>query len=213
MIRRLANDPRPGVAGATKLEKADIAVSCAAGQARDNRATKALGAFSEAADEGPLAALATLVAVAGAWRGDPRLLGTGLRMLAAFALSTSAKSVLKRLLPRTRPHVVMDGGDYRAEPLGEQREHENAFPSGHAARAVAVARAAGREHPGIRPFAWGAAAVVSAVQVPRAAHYVLDVIGGVALGLASEAVVHAAAQRIKEPRRPRSRPLPRRDRR
>ncbi|MFN2473021.1 MAG: phosphatase PAP2 family protein, partial [Sphingomicrobium sp.] len=70
----------------------------------------------------------------------------------------------------------------------------NSFPSGHTAGAVAVARAIGRDYPGIRVPALALAAGIAAVQVPRGKHYVSDVLAGAFIGLAADVAVERFAR-------------------
>ena len=113
-------------------------------------------------------------------------------MLAAELLATQMKSFVKHRVDRSRPHVEEDGGDYRMQPGGDPSPEANSFPSGHTAGAVAVARAFVRDYPDHAPVAYGTAAAVAAIQIPRCKHYPTDLAAGAAIGLAAEAMVHWA---------------------
>ncbi|MFL5336261.1 MAG: phosphatase PAP2 family protein [Geminicoccaceae bacterium] len=111
-------------------------------------------------------------------------------MAASVALATLLKGTVKRALSRTRPNVLLDQGRYRVEPLGPDEGPWHSLPSGHTTGSVALARAVARCWPSIRWPAYVGAAAVGMAQVPRGAHYPSDVLAGVVLGVAAEAVVH-----------------------
>jgi membrane-associated phospholipid phosphatase len=121
---------------------------------------------------------------------DPRLARRGGHLAASVALATLLKGTVKRALSRTRPNVLLDQGRYRVEPLGPDEGPWHSFPSGHTAGSVALARAVARCWPGARWPAYAGAAAVGMAQVPRGAHYPSDVLAGVVVGVAAEAVVH-----------------------
>jgi membrane-associated phospholipid phosphatase len=124
---------------------------------------------------------------------------TGLRMLGGHGIATGIKTVIKRSIDRTRPdHAIRNG--YRAEAGGSDRHELSSFPSGHTAGAVAVAQAIAREAPVAATPVRLLAAAVALVQLPRAKHFVSDVVVGAAIGWAGEraasAVIDALLARI-----------------
>jgi undecaprenyl-diphosphatase len=126
-------------------------------------------------------------ATVGLARRDPRLTRVGMRMFAAHTLATWAKTLIKRSIDRTRPaHALENGYEMRA---GHSRKHElSSFPSGHTAGSLAVTQALARDYPGSRAAGLAATAAVAAIQVPRAKHFVSDVVAGAAIGWAAEQV-------------------------
>ena len=177
------------------IETADARVAAKARPLRTARPVKAAGTLSELADQPPLYAFGLLTFGAGIFLKDARLAKTGARMFAAEWLATAAKSFVKHRVNRVRPRSNRSGGAV----LRTGHSHDSAlssFPSGHSAGAVAVARAVGREYPDQRVAANTIAASVALVQIPRGAHYVSDVVAGTAIGLAAEAVVNAAFDRL-----------------
>ena len=174
-------------------EKADIAVARAASPARHNPTVKALGWISEIADQPPLITLCALSAAAGVLLRRPRLAHTGARMLAGELVATRLKSMVKHRVDRTRPHVLADGGRYRASAGHHDDPALNSFPSGHMAGAVAVARAPARGYPEHAATAYLGAAAIGAIQVPRSRHYPTDVAAGAVIGLVAEALVAAGS--------------------
>lgn len=173
----------------SKIERADLAVADATGKSRDTVAVKALGTLSELADQPQLISICAVTLAAGLLAGNARLARAGARMLAAELLATKLKSFVKHRVDRTRPHVVANGGRYKAKPGSSHASALNSFPSGHTAGAVAVARAFVREYPEHRVAAYVCAAAVAAIQIPRSAHYPTDVTAGGIVGLLAEAAI------------------------
>lgn len=156
---------------------------------RKDPLVKALGKAAEVGDQPPMIALSGATIAFGFFRGDARMTRAGLRMLAAHALATGIKTIIKRSIDRTRPDEAIDNGGHEMKK-GKSKRHElSSFPSGHTAGAVAVARAAVRDYPGIAVPAYTAAAAVAAIQIPRCKHFVTDIAVGAAIGLAAEALV------------------------
>ncbi|GGD63360.1 phosphatase PAP2 family protein [Erythrobacter arachoides] len=174
----------------------DLAVVGALHPYRDNPALKAIGAASELADQPPLIAASLGTLIAGLLTRRPRLARTGLAMLASHALATGIKTLVKDRIDRPRPGKVEREGEHAIEPGTSTDGEDRSFPSGHSAGAFAVARAVAREYPGGAPVAMALATTASAIQVPRKAHFPSDVIVGVAIGLASEAIVAFALRRL-----------------
>lgn len=116
---------------------------------------------------------AAIVAMAGA----PIARGHALWIAAAILVTALVVKLGKTATGRARP-VGDWGGSYR-------RGDPHAFPSGHSARATLLAVLAGTLGPlwlGAAFTVW--ALLVAASRVALGVHYLSDVIGGVALGLA-----------------------------
>ncbi len=178
------------------LEKADIAVAEAFAPIRNNRAVEAIGKLSDVGDQPPLYAISYGVIAAGLATGDRRTLRAGARMLASHATATVLKSLIKGRIDRTRPETVADEGRYVME-AGDRDGHDiSSFPSGHTASSIAVARAVGRDYPGLHGAAVGVASGIAVIQVVRSAHFVSDIAVGAALGVVTEALVDRAFRRF-----------------
>jgi membrane-associated phospholipid phosphatase len=182
------------------VEQADAAVAEAAGRYRHSPVVKALGAFGDLADQPPLIAGTILALGVGWWRGDARLMRAGARMLAAELVATGLKAAVKASVSRTRPRLLVEEGRYETMTGGPNEGPWNSFPSGHTAGAVAVSRALVREYPDAAPYAYGAAGVAAAIQIPKCAHYPTDVGAGALLGWIAEALVDQIARRIAQRR-------------
>lgn len=167
------------------VEHADRKLARHAHRAGRAKPVAAAGVLSDLADQPPVAAICATVVVLGLVAGDRKLTRTGLRMGAAFALTTLTKSLVKRLVDRTRPAVARQQG-YKARRGTRDEGPWNSFPSGHTGNAVALGMAVTREYPGAALPGTLAAAAVGAAQLPRGAHYLSDVAAGALVGAASE---------------------------
>ena len=177
---------------ANKAHRADRALSYAAGKHRDTPVMQAIGTASEIADQPPLVTINLATMAAGLVLRRPTVVRTGLRMLAAHALATGIKTVVKRSVNRTRPKAAMDGKGYRLEH-GDSHDHDlNSFPSGHTAGAVAVAGAIAHGNPGAALPAYGTAATIAAVQLPRGTHYASDIAAGAVIGWVAQWATNVA---------------------
>lgn len=173
------------------IERADLAVAGAA--ALDGRTTAArrIGAIAELGDQPPLRALCALAIAGGLARRDPKLVRTGLRMLAAHSVATGIKDFIKHRVDRTRPGDAMDNARYRLDQGGSHKARLSSMPSGHTAGIAAVAMAVARDYPSAAPVAGAAAASVILAQLPAKNHFLSDLAVGMIIGVAAEIAVSA----------------------
>ena len=174
---------------ASGLARLDLRICRAVAPYEDLPSVRAIAKASELADQPPMIAASLAVLAAGLASRNARVTVTGLRMLAAHAAATGAKTIIKNNFDRTRPEKVLKDGKHRAEPGSRKDGDYRSLPSGHTAGAVAVARAIGREYPRSRPIGYGLAAMAALVQIPKKAHFPSDVALGAVIGLAAEALV------------------------
>ncbi len=196
---RRTRQPPATARAASRIEHVDAVVATRLGDHHDHPAVAALGTASEIADQPPLIALSAATAAAGLLLRRPVLLRTGLRMLASELVATGIKTRIKRRIDRTRPHKMLEDGRYVREAAGDDARNDgpwSSFPSGHTAGAVAVGRALAREHPRLAVPVAVAAFAVAAVQLPRRAHFVTDVIAGAAVGWLAETLVSGAIRAL-----------------
>ena len=182
---------------ASAVEAADVVLGAHLASHKDRPLVRWLGSASEAGDQPPLLALCGAVLAYGWWAGDRRAGRAGAGMLGSLLLATAAKSGLKHLVSRTRPHVLLDQGRYEVARHGPDKGPWQSFPSGHTAGSVAVACAAARVYPEARWALYGAAATIALVQVPRGAHYPVDVAAGALIGVAADPARHALWRGLK----------------
>jgi undecaprenyl-diphosphatase len=102
----------------------------------------------------------------------------GLRIAAGSVLGSLFAQALKRSLTRPRPDVSIAG--FEALAMNPDRF---SFPSGHTAAAFGVAVALAAEQHGIGPSALLLATGIGLSRVYLGAHYPLDVLAGVFLGV------------------------------
>jgi membrane-associated phospholipid phosphatase len=178
------------------IERGDIAVAEALTPVSQERAVKLVGKVGELGDQPPLYMLSGGVIAAGLATGDGRTLRAGARMLAAHALATMIKNVLKRSVDRTRPNLIAERGQYQSGKGTRFDTEYNSFPSGHTASSIAVARSLGREYPGQHGTSLALASTIAGLQVVRGKHYLSDVAAGVAIGFAAEAAVDGLFRRF-----------------
>ena len=144
-----------------------------------------LAPVAKATDEPPLLALAVGTLALGTVLRRPAVTRTGARMLASHLLATGMKTVLKASVDRTRPDVDEPGAHLK-KGTGTADTDRNAFPSGHTAGAMAVARSVAHDVPAAALPVQLAAGAAGAAQVPRGAHHATDVAAGAAIGWLSE---------------------------
>ena len=182
----------------TAVERVDLDVAERTAPARRNPLVKAAGRISELADQPPLISICIATMLIGMVARNRRMTRAGATMLAAELLATQVKTSVKDRVDRTRPEAVDDGRDYKMQPGGSQESDDSSFPSGHTAGAVTVARAFARVYPEHRLAAYGTAAGVALIQIPRSKHYLSDLAAGAVVGIAAELAVDAVAGKRDE---------------
>jgi membrane-associated phospholipid phosphatase len=177
---------------AKKLAKAEHKASAKAAKHRKNPLVAIPGLASEAADQPPIAVLAAGSLALGLAMRNPAMTRTGARMLAAHVIATGLKTLLKSNVDRARPSRAIEKGHKLKNGHGAEDTTLNSFPSGHTAGAVVAAESIAAELPAAALPARLAAGAVGAVQLPRGAHYMSDVLAGAAIGWLSERLADAA---------------------
>lgn len=187
----------PSSEGSNPIERADIAVVEETAYRRDQPVARIANALTWVADQPPLLTATAAIAVWGLLGGNRRLARGGGHMLASMLVATALKTVLKRVVTRTRPELLLKDGVHEVSLDGPDEGPWQSFPSGHTAGAVAVARAVARHWPEAKAPAYAAAAAIGLLQLPRGAHYPTDVLAGAVVGVAAEALAAVAAREVE----------------
>ena len=182
----------------TPVEKIDLSVAHTLAVDEERPAGKALARFAELGDQPPLALLSLGVAAVGTLRKDEKLARTGLRMLAALALTTMAKRLGKGSIDRTRPDEALENGRYCLEEGDSHDSQLRSMPSGHSAGATAVALAAARDYPNLAAAAAGLGGSILLAQLPTKNHFLSDVVAGAAIGALAAVIADALIPRFEE---------------
>lgn len=111
-----------------------------------------------------------------------RIIDWCLYLLVALAASGAVVRVLKITLGRARPQLLFEQGLYGFRPFSLDYGL-NAWPSGHAQTAWAVAVVLMLAAPRLRWWLAALAAAVAASRVVSASHYLSDVVGGSLIGI------------------------------
>jgi len=161
---------------------------------RGHTVASALKPVSKLADQPPMLTLGAAALLAGVLSARPRVVEAGARTVASVLLATAAKHLIKHAVTRSRPHRLLDEGEYRRETGAPREKGEQSFPSGHAADAVAAARAVSRAIPQAAAPAAAFAVLAGLAQPLRAAHYPSDVAAGALIGWTAEWLVDRAVR-------------------
>ena len=181
-----------------QLRRADEAAVEATAPYRDTPVVEAVSTFSEISDQPQMRMLSLALVGAGLAMGNERLARAGSRMLLAHEVATLAKNLVKDRVDRHRPRSAGSAREKEPRKGKSNAKEVTSFPSGHSSGATAAALAFAREYPEARGAALALAGLVALVQVPRRAHYLTDVLAGVAIGIAAEALANKASATVFE---------------
>jgi membrane-associated phospholipid phosphatase len=129
-----------------------------------------------------------LAAVAFGWicsrRGSDPARRLGDQFLAATIAAAILPHVMKSLIDQERPDRRTVRGHWRGVPFSGKRY--DAFPSGHSVHVGALASAATLLPASWRPVIWGIGGVLVSTRVVLLAHWLSDVVAGLAIGAVIE---------------------------
>jgi membrane-associated phospholipid phosphatase len=149
----------------------------------DRHIERGAEALTWCADEHVLLALSTVGWICTRRASEPtHRLGT--HFLAASIATAIVPHILKRLVDQERPDRLTIEGHLRGIPLSGRQS--DAFPSGHALHIGALASAAMLLPTRFRNAIWGAGSLLVTTRIVLLAHWVTDVLAGLALGAGIE---------------------------
>jgi PAP2 superfamily len=159
--------------------RADVSIADAISRHTGRSTEKAAGLLTWGADEHIICALA-----AGWWLYSRSQSGQQRSVADHILITTLAASalphLLKTLFDQERPDRRTILGHWRGVPFSGRRL--DAFPSGHAVHVGALASAAGELPTRQRNLAWGVGAALVLTRVVLLAHWLSDVVAGLAVG-------------------------------
>jgi membrane-associated phospholipid phosphatase len=170
------------------IEDHDVAIGIELARQRNNPSVRTAAKIGALGDQGPLYLIGVSIVVSGLAPGKPRLRRTGMFMLASVAAADAGKSLAKRCVHRSRPHVLLDQQHYESGMGGSPHKPDQSFPSGHVAGCVAASRAVARHYPHSTPWTLAGCAVIAAARMAKGAHWPGDVVAGVVIGLLAESL-------------------------
>ncbi len=132
-----------------------------------------------------------LLLFAGLRKRNRRISSTGLLLFSTVAVSGLTADVIKVVLCRARPKLLLEQGIYGFDLFGWHLKHAwQSFPSGHSATALSAALSLSLLYPRLRPAFIAAAVVIAASRVVLCQHYLSDVVAGSALGAVTVALLY-----------------------
>jgi membrane-associated phospholipid phosphatase len=141
------------------------------------------GKLTWVADEHLLYGLA-----AGVWllsrRGSAHERQQADQLVVSVAATALLPHLIKRLVDQKRPDRCMVPACRRGIP--KSGRPLDAFPSGHAMHVGAIASVVSRIAPKAAPLAWTASVLIASTRIILLAHWVTDVLAGLALGACVE---------------------------
>ncbi len=171
----------------TTIEQMDVALGKELATKR-GPVIEALRKVGKLGDQEPLYIVGSAVLALGLATRRAPLAKTGLAVLAAVATADASKSLAKNLVHRTRPHVLMDEGRYKAGVGKSEKKPEQSFPSGHVAGSLAASIAVARQYPLAGVVGCLLTAMMGVGRVVRRAHWPLDIAAGAVIGVIAEGV-------------------------
>lgn len=128
--------------------------------------------------------IATLVIGVLAWRSYRQHALRSFAIFGAIASSGIVANIIKVLVGRSRPPLLIEHGIAAWEPLRWHTEYIwNSFPSGHASTGLALAVTVSAFYPRVRWLAWTLGLCIALGRTVYNVHYLSDVIAGAALGV------------------------------
>jgi undecaprenyl-diphosphatase len=109
-------------------------------------------------------------------------------LVTTLIVVTALDHLSKHLFDQKRPDRIQKR--YRKRGIPRSSGEYNSFPSGHAMRLGAAARALQRAHPEGRLLIWTIVGLIASTRVLLLAHWLSDVAVGTAAGVTVEEIIH-----------------------
>jgi hypothetical protein len=177
--------------------RADVQIAQAISEHTTPRTEAVAQTLTWGADEHVLCALAALWWLYCRTRG-PRARRDSNHFLLTTMVATVVPHVLKTIFDQKRPDRLMIRGHLRGVPFSGKRL--DAFPSGHAIHIGALASAATVLRPAIRNLLWACGAGLVLTRVVLLAHWMSDVVAGLAIGALIERLLRLCTGYASDPR-------------
>lgn len=131
---------------------------------------------------------AGLVFAVAAVRKQHNLARWAFAMLAAVGASGLAVNLLKFLIGKTRPKLLFGDGEFGFQPFTADYDF-NSFPSGHATTCGAAFMVLALAFPRARWLLLAIGVAIASTRVAITAHYLSDILAGLALGMSTALLV------------------------
>jgi|SRR5690349_474531 len=109
-------------------------------------------------------------------------------LFTALVIVVALDHLSKHLFDQQRPDRI--GKRYRQSGIPRSSGKYNSFPSGHAMLLGAAARALQRAYPEAKILIWGTIGAIASTRILLLAHWLSDVVAGIAAGIAAEEIIN-----------------------
>lgn len=146
--------------------------------------TRTAGHWLEEAGKSHWVLLYSAIVIIAAWRSWRSIAHKHIVLFAAVAASGIVANVIKVIISRARPPLLINDGIATFNFLAFRFDYLwNSFPSGHATTGIAIAVAGSAVFPKLRVVMWSAGLAIAFGRLIYNVHYLSDVIGGIVIGL------------------------------
>lgn len=146
--------------------------------------TRTVGHWLEEAGKSHWVLLYSTIVVIAAWRSSRSMAHKHIVLFAAVAASGIFANVIKFIISRTRPPLLINDGIATFDFFAFRFDYLwNSFPSGHATTGIAIAVAGSVVFPKLRVAMWSVGLAIAFSRLIYNVHYLSDVIGGIVIGL------------------------------
>ncbi|MBI2794221.1 MAG: phosphatase PAP2 family protein [Ignavibacteria bacterium] len=146
--------------------------------------SRQIGHWLEEAGKSHWVLIYCAIVVVAAWRSWRTVAHNHIVLFAAVAASGIIANVMKVIISRSRPHLLITDGIAAFDFFAFRFDYLwNSFPSGHATTGIAIAVAGSVAYPKLRIVMWSIGLAIAFGRIVYNVHYLSDVIGGIIIGL------------------------------